>query len=85
MAWRLVKKPDGLYNIFSTVVDDFVYTDCTKDEVFDIFEKKAVEEARRDVEERFENLENGFRVLTYEDALAHIHRCHRQGEDDYEE
>lgn len=82
MGWRLVKKSEGVYNIFSTVVDDFVYTDCTEEEVYEIFREKAIDEANRETETRFLMLKEGIRVLTYEDAITHITRFHGNGEDE---
>ena len=32
MAWRVVKQPNGLYAIFSEVVDDFTVYDMTREQ-----------------------------------------------------
>ena len=32
MARRIVKQPDGLLSVWSTIVDNFIITDATKEE-----------------------------------------------------
>lgn len=76
MAWRLVKNPKGLWNIFSTVVDDFVYYDCTDEEIVEVYQEKAKQEAKEQAEYAMTRYNQGFRVLKYEEALDIIERNH---------
>lgn len=36
MSYLAAKQPDGKYAIFSTTTDSFIYTECTRDEVFSL-------------------------------------------------
>lgn len=51
MAHRLVTQGDGLYAVFSTIVDDLIIYDCTAQDLEDFYVERAVMEARRDVQE----------------------------------
>ena len=42
-----VKQPNGKYAVFSTVVDDFVATNATADEIMDFYRQEAIEESDR--------------------------------------
>ena len=47
MPKQIVKQPNGLYAQFSTVVDDFVYVDMSKDEVRQVMINDAIAECLR--------------------------------------
>lgn len=58
MPSRVVRQPDGKFAIFSSVVDNFTYTDMTEDEClaetmvyFDMTEGKAREKMRGGIED----------------------------------
>ena len=50
MSRILVKREDGLYAIWSTVVDDFIVDEATKEEVFEVYKEWALEEAIKETE-----------------------------------
>ena len=60
MGWQVIKQPDGKFGIFSSYVDDWVATDCTADEVEELFaeemEELFAEEMGRDVARRLRDV-----------------------------
>ena len=52
MGWQVIKQPDGKFGIFSSNVDDLVATDCTADEVEELF----AEDMGRDVARRLRDV-----------------------------
>jgi ElaB/YqjD/DUF883 family membrane-anchored ribosome-binding protein len=54
MGRQVIKQPDGLYCIFSSIVDDVIAWNATAEEVVSFFgedaKEKAEEEARRIIE-----------------------------------
>lgn len=44
----IIKQKDGLYCVWSTVVDDIIMYNCTADDILDRFEEKAKKQAKRD-------------------------------------
>lgn len=46
MAHRIVRQPDGLFAVFSTVVGGLVVTDATRDELVEWYAREAAERAR---------------------------------------
>lgn len=52
MGWQVIKQPDGKFGVFSSNVDDWVATDCTADEVEELF----AEEMGRDMARRLRDV-----------------------------
>lgn len=52
MGWQVIKQPDGKFGVFSSVVNDWVATDATADEVEELF----AEEMGRDVARRLRDV-----------------------------
>lgn len=52
MGWQVIKQPDGKLGVFSSVVNDWVATDATADEVEELF----AEEMGRDVARRLRDV-----------------------------
>jgi hypothetical protein len=50
MGWQVIKQPDGRLGIFSSVVDDWIYVDCTPEEAVQVFVDQAAEDTRRAVQ-----------------------------------
>ena len=81
MGWQVIPQPrygedpEQLYAIFSSGVDAFVYYDCTKEEIFQVFRERAIRSADQSTEQLFEDIEKwGPRAyaqfgLTWEQAL----------------
>jgi hydroxypyruvate isomerase len=74
MAMQIIKRPDGLYAIWSTVVDAIVVDEATAEEVEEEIGEQAKEQAVRGVKAIIEKLNRGERpycqfTKTYEEAL----------------
>lgn len=46
MSHWIVKQPNGNYAVFSSVVDDFVFIDATREELETFYAEKALQDAR---------------------------------------
>lgn len=73
MTHQIIKQPDGLYAIFSSVVDDFIWTDCTPEDIIDIQVKEAEKTIREGVLDTVAALEKGKKpylqfTITYKEA-----------------
>ncbi len=82
MARQIVKQPDGLYSVWSTIVDDFVYTDCTKEDLIQGFLEEEKERIIDSVNRQLNDIEQGNTnqfTKTYGECLKRIKELH--GED----
>ena len=59
MSRMIIKQKDGKYSIWSSVVDDFIYTDCTKEEWIEIRKEETCKQVENDLNIIFEDFENG--------------------------
>jgi len=50
MGWQVIKQPDGRLSIFSSVVDDWIYVDCTPEEAVQVFVDQVAEDTRSNVQ-----------------------------------
>ena len=84
MAWQIIKQPDGLFGVFSSNVDDWIATDCTADEVEEIFaEDMGRDMARRlaDVRRKVALVAAGeARKVYYQFAMTHEEAEQRRAE-----
>jgi hypothetical protein len=74
MSHQIIKQPNGLYAIFSTVVDDFIWTDCTPEDIIEMRTKEAVESIRKDILDTVSELESGGKpyyqfTMTFDEAV----------------
>jgi hypothetical protein len=72
MPRSVVKQPNGKYAIFSTIVDNFVMLDATKEHIIQEFVDSAAKRAREIAEECIEKAEGRGTLAhthTYESAL----------------
>lgn len=76
MGRSIVKQPDGKYAVWSTVVDNFVCQDMTRDELKDFFAEEAVEQARQEVDRQLSRIAEGKTTYTYEQCLNLIREIH---------
>lgn len=53
MARQIVEQPNGLYAMWSTVIDDFIEINLTKEEYIEYRAKEAYEDKKKDLEEIF--------------------------------
>lgn len=83
MGRTVVKQPNGKYAVFSSVVDDFVTVNATKQELIDA----DIEEARERITERYNTMFESFdkgeappgylnRKMSWEEALVCIADVH---------
>ena len=81
MARQIIKQPDGFYAEYSSIVDEFVIWNATKEQIIEEREKEAAAEARRNAEKIFTTLDAGedpyYKMgLTWKEALNnHNKRC----------
>ena len=81
MARMIIKQPNGLYAIWSTVVDGFVMLDATPQDIIDDRVKDYREESEKDVKRVIEQLDAGEKpyfqfTKTYDEALAEHKQRH---------
>lgn len=74
MGYQIIKQPNGLWCIYSTVVDGFIILDATKVEIVKFYIDKAADRVREEVLTAFykiETEEKPYRQFTisYEEAL----------------
>ena len=49
MGQQIIKQPDGLFAVFSSITDTFTFVDGTAEEVVEFFAEQAARDARRKV------------------------------------
>ena len=80
MGRSIVKQPDGLYAIWSTVVDNFVAVNCTVEEVIQHEIDDFAESIRHSVARTVERIEShgraGTHAPTFSEALKTIGNIH---------
>jgi len=59
MGWQIIKQPNGRYAVWSTIVDDIIAYDGTKQEIVNLFVKDVVENTTKDVTRMIDRLEEG--------------------------
>lgn len=86
MGKQIIKQPLGSlgeYAVFSSMVNDFIYINCTKEEIINFFIEEATKEITRGVNEKIDALEKGEKpyyqfTKTWEEALKIIKSIHSQ-------
>ncbi len=61
MGRQIVKQPDGLYSVWSTIVDDFIIKDMSINNVYQFYIIESVKQAIKGVKTEFANIANGFK------------------------
>ena len=49
MGHQIIRQPDGLYAVFSSVVDSWILYDATRQDIIDYYVEKAREDAERNM------------------------------------
>lgn len=85
MGQQIIKQPDGLYAVFSSVVDNFTTIDATADELIELFAEQAARDCRDRVKSIIERLDAGERAyhqftMTIADAIR-LHRANKINSD----
>lgn len=71
----IIKQPDGKYAIWSTIVDDFIYIDCTKEEWIEMRKKEECDRIEKDLNDIFDYFEKNeipkfYPKIKYEEILT---------------
>lgn len=74
MARCIVKQPNGFYAVWSSIVEDFIFYDCTPEEIIEEYIKEQSEDIKKWVPEFIKKLDDGKkpfgnRTMTWEKAL----------------
>jgi hypothetical protein len=74
MGHRIVKQPNGLFAVWSTKADGFLYVNCTKEELIKGLLEDSIEITRRSTEQWVEKeLKNEKKLKSeYEEAMAFL-------------
>jgi septation ring formation regulator EzrA len=59
MGWQIIKQPNGKYCIFSSVVDNVIYYDGTREQIVNAFLEPEIERIKKHVNEVIDQLEKG--------------------------
>lgn len=75
MPQQIIKQPDGKYAIFSTVVDGLVATDCTRQEILDMWDAEYRERTLAGINKVCDALDSGGKpyfqfTMTWDEAVA---------------
>lgn len=75
MGHQYIKQPNGKFAIWSSIVDDFVYFDCTKEEIIEAEVEEVVERLKADITKTLDKVEKGEPAYyqftqSWEEALA---------------
>lgn len=89
MGHQIIKQPNGLLSVFSSVTDSFILTEATPGELVGYYRERAAEEAERAVTKKIDLVLAGRPgdayhqfALTYEQAKA---MSEKQDQDDEDE
>ena len=77
MGRVIQKQLDGLYAVWSTVVDDYVAIDCNKEQAIEISLALRIEMMRTQIDQQIE------RGLKWADE-DHLAKCRKQWSEEYE-
>jgi hypothetical protein len=80
MGQQVIKQPNGSYAVWSSIVDNFILLNASKEEIVEYYiarESKRVKELVDELVERADNPDSGNQfTLSYESALDRISRVH---------
>lgn len=76
MAHSLVKQPNGLLAVFSSIVDNFILTDATPEQIVAWCVSEAAEEERKRAEQWVKGELPGTRIRDLSDKLPLIQDVH---------
>ena len=85
MGRQIIKQPNGLYAVWSSVVDNFIGVNCTAQDIIDRFTEEEKERITSSVNETVDLLNQGEKpyyqfTKTWEEALQCIESYHGQDE-----
>lgn len=59
MPEQILKQPNGKYALWTSVVDDFIAYDCTRQEIIRLYARRAASRAREDIKYILESIDKG--------------------------
>ena len=65
MGQQIIKQPDGLYAIFSSITDTWIVYDADRQEIFDYYAERAKEDADRTTKRILDVVDAGHPNLVY--------------------
>jgi hypothetical protein len=85
MGKQIIRQPNGLYAIWSTVVQNIIFYDATPDEIIYELVEECREDISRDVHRVIDELKEGQKpyaqfTKTFEEALDLVAERHDDGE-----
>ena len=85
MGRQIIKQPNGLYCIYSTVVDNIIYYDITREEWIELRAQEEKERVTENINELCDKIEKGERAYyqftkSYEEILLRIKVVHGEKE-----
>lgn len=57
--WQIIRQPNSKYAIWSSIVDNLIYFNCSSDEVVDIICERDKDKAKKSTEAIIEKLKSG--------------------------
>jgi hypothetical protein len=81
MARQIIKQPNGLYCVWSTIVDDLVLIDATPQDIINELVQKSSKEHTEFVNSTVDALERGEKpyyhyTMTFDEAVKEIRKRH---------
>ncbi len=81
MGHQIIKQPDGNYCVFSTVVDNVIIVNATRQELMDYYGERARKEASRSTWKTVQDIEEGKKpygqfTKTYDEMVETIKELH---------
>ena len=70
MGHQVIKQPDGLYAIFSSVVDSWIVYDATRQDVIDYYVEQAEKDTREKVRRILDAVDDDPRKAYYQFAMT---------------
>ena len=61
MGRQIIETSPNVFAIYSSISDDFIGYNATKEEIIEFYREEAADKAERDILETFEKLENGIK------------------------
>lgn len=81
MGYQIIKQPNGLYGIWSSVVDHFIMYDCTPEDIIEEWVDDARKRITQGVQETVAELDAGEKpyyqfTMTWDEAIQFARKVH---------
>jgi hypothetical protein len=90
MGRQIIKQPNGLYAVFSSVVDTFIMWDCTPECIIETWAEEERKRIEQGVRQTCAELDAGGKpyyqfTMDWKEAMATARRAHKQDVDTMKE